>query len=253
MCARPACATIIVSEDFEGGTVGATVDTLPGWSAVGDGGQQVIGSEGPNQFATTSDINNSASRYDLAFSNPGLNSSTKLIMTIDVYDPTTNPAGVSTFPRAYGGLGVSSGGFIPPVFGINQNNDNDDFDVAEVYATGEDFGPAEYFGPTNVLAQDTWYTLRAIYDLGTMTMDVYSKTRDGVDPFALVLSGVSTPFTDGNQDLTALDVWRHRLNRGTRIDNIVVEAVPEPASLGLMLAAAVMIGGVRIARRTQGG
>jgi hypothetical protein len=249
MCVGQASATVIVSEDFEGGTVGLTVDTLPGWSSLGDGGQQVIGSEGSNQFATTSDINNAASRYDLAIANPGFNSSTKLIMTIDVYDPTTNPAGSSTFPRAYGGVGVSSGGFIPPVFCINQNNDDDDFDVAEVYATGEDFAPTEHFGPTNVLAQDTWYTMRAIYDLGSMTMDVYAKTRDGVDPFALVLSGVSTPFTDGNQDLTALNVWRHRLNRGTRIDNIVVEAVPEPASVGLVLAGLAIVGGMKLARR----
>jgi hypothetical protein len=246
-CTQPTNAVVIFSEDFQGGTVGATLDSLPGWSAVGDSGTQVIGSEGSNKFATTGSQNNSASRYDHIIVNPGLNSNTKLVMTIDVYDPSVNPGGVSTFPRAYGGIfQASAGQFIPPYFGIEQDDATADTGIAEWVAAGEGFTP-QHFGPADVLPQDTWFTMRAIFDLGTKSMDVYAKTRDGADPFVQVFAGVSTPFVNPNQDLNLLDVWRQRLNRGTRIDNITVAAVPEPTPWMIVLTAA-MFGAIAVRR-----
>lgn len=236
---QPAHAALVFSEDFQAGTVGNTVDTLPGWSAVGDGGTQVIASSGSNLFATTGNTNNSASRYDFAIANPGFGPGTVLVMTIDVLDPTTNPAGVSTFPRAVGGILQTSGGaFMPPYFGIEHNDATADTGIAEWTVTGEDFANQQ-FGPADTLAQDTWFTMRAVWDLDAETMDVFAKTRDGADPFVQVFDDAATPFTSGSQDLSALNVWRHRLNRGTAIDNIRVEAVPEPTS-HMLLAIVVM-------------
>lgn len=237
-------SAVIFSEDFEGGTVGNDLSTLAGWSAVGDGGSQVIESDGSNKYATTSSVNNNASRYDRSIVNPGLGPGQKLIMTMDVYDPTTNPGGVSTFPRAVGGIGLSSGGFLPPYFGIEHNDATADTGIAEWVASGESFTP-QHFGPADVLAQDTWFTMRAVFDLGAKTMDVYAKTRDGADPFVAVFSAVSTPFTNANQDLSTLNIWRHRLNRGTRIDNIHVEAVPEPTGLMLLVMTVTILGATR--------
>lgn len=237
-------ATLIFSEDFEGGTVGSDLSTLAGWSAMGDSGTQVIETDGSNKYVTTGSANNAASRYNHSIVNPGLGPGQKLIMTMDVYDPTTNPGGVSTFPRAVGGIGLSGGGFLPPYFGIEHNDATADTGIAEWVASGESFTP-QHFGPADVLPQDTWFTMRAVFDLGTKTMDVYAKTRDGVDPFVAVLSGVSTPFTNANQDLTALNVWRHRLNRGTRIDNIRVEVVPEPTGWMLLFVAMTSLAGGR--------
>jgi hypothetical protein len=248
-CAEHVTAALLFSEDFQGGTVGATIDTLPGWTAVGDGGTQVIGSEGSNQFATTGSQNNSASRYDHTIVNPGLDASQKLVMTMDVYDPTTNPGGVSTFPRAVGGVfQVASGAFLPPYFGIEHNDATADTGIAEWVASGEDFTP-QHFGTADILPQDTWFTVRTVFDLGTKTMTVSAKTRDGADPFVDVLTNVSTPFVSGSQSLSALDTWRHRLNRGTRIDNIRVESVPEPACGAMLIGMALVAAGTRFSRR----
>lgn len=248
---RTANAALVFSEDFQAGTVGNTIDTLPGWSAVGDGGTQVIASDGSNLFATTGNSNNAASRYDRAITNPGFGPGTVLVMTMDVLDPTTNPAGVSTFPRAVGGIFQSSGGaFMPPYFGIEHNDATADSGIAEWTVTGEDFA-LQQFGPADALAQDTWFSMRAVWNLDAETMDVFAKTRDGADPFVQLFDDVSTPFTSGSQDLSALNVWRHRLNRGTAIDNIRVEAVPEPASCALLILFVLGMGLRRTCLRQQ--
>lgn len=248
---RTADAALVFSEDFQLGTVGNTVDTLPGWSAVGDGGTQVIANEGSNLFATTGDANNSASRYDFAFANPGFGPGTVLVMTIDVRDPTTNPAGVSTFPRAVGGLFQSSGGaFMPPYFGIEHNDATADSGIAEWTVSGEDFA-GQQFGPDDTLAQDTWFTVRSVWDLGAGTMDVFAKTRDGVDSFVQLFDDAATAFTSGSQNLSALNVWRHRLNRGTAIDNIRVEAIPEPGCVLVLGSLGLGMGLWRVRSRQQ--
>ena len=237
---RRADAILIFMEDFEAGTAGADLDTLAGWALGAEGGRQIIESDGTTKFATTSAINNSASRYDFAISNPGLIPGARVIMAMDVFDPSTNPGGVSTFPRAYGGLMQSGGAAGMPVYvGIEHDDASADSGIAEWVAAGENFSP-RHFGVSDTLPQDAWFTVRGVWNLGTQTMDVFAKTRDGADPFVPVLLGVSTPFVAPDQDLVALDVWRQRLNRGTRIDNISVEVVPEPT--GWLIMIGVVIG-----------
>ncbi len=247
---RQANATLIFSEDFEAGTVASDLSTLAGWVALGDSGFQEIGSDGSNKFVTTGNGNNSASRYRHAIANPGLGPGQKLIMTMDVYDPLVNSqSSVNTYPRAYGGVfQLSSGEFIPPYFGINIDDSGPSpVDTSEWVVSGEGFVSEQFTGYDSI-AQDTWYTVRSEFNLGAKTMDVYAKTRDGIDPFVALFTNAAAPFVNASQDLTLLDTWMHRMNRGTRIDNIRVEAIPEPSSCAVLLIAAACLAAIRKGR-----
>jgi hypothetical protein len=235
-CAGTVHAAVLIDIDWQDvvlGEGGATLlNTIPGWAPIGGSANNPIitthASEPENKFLTTGNENNQASRDAFTFTNPGFFSGTTLTFTVDMLDPLVNPAGVSTFPRIQMGIfDLGGGASLPSYFGMNHDDNSEDPTTAEWAIAGEDFGtPAEapeMFSGEGSIAPDTWYTVRSVWDFGANTKNLEYKLRDTADPFTPVFTDIPIGFLDPEEDLASLDALAIRLNRGTRVDNILVE------------------------------
>lgn len=222
---------VLYEETFESYEVGTLLNTIPGWVHTFEDPNNVpvvVEETTPttNRFLTTGTVNNQPVRYAYPFTNPGFFSGTTLTFTVDMWDPFINPqSSSSTFPRAYLGiyeLAQPSG--MPPYFGM-ETDDTDPFDdptTAEWVVAGEGFEP-RMFSSNPAIEQDTWYSVRSVWNFGAGTMNLQVKQRDSADPFTDVFTDVPIGFEDPEQNLAALDAIQIRMLRGTRLDNIRVE------------------------------
>jgi hypothetical protein len=227
-------AVVLIDQNFESQAVLDTIDTF-GWVLVAEtGGPPIVREESPggNKYIVTSTVNNQPARYQLPFINPGFFSGTTLTITADLWDPfvTENPGQLSTFPRAVLGIyELAKPSAMPPYFGIETNDGdlNDDVMTGEWVVSGENFGnppnPTPRTFASDGPAQDTWYTVKSEWNLGTKKMNMLVKPRDSADPFTTVFSDITLGFDDPNQNMAALDALQIRMLRGTRLDNIKVE------------------------------
>lgn len=227
-------AVVLIDVDWQEHEAGTLLNTLPGWAPIsGSLNSPVIQAleSAPNEkFLTTGPENSQATRDAFTFINPGFFSGTTLTFTVDMIDPSENlQSGLATFPRAYLGIMESrpGGPSLPSYFGMEHDDATDDPTTAEWAVAGEDFGtPAEapqMFTGEGSVVPDAWYTLRSIWNLGTKTKSLEVKLRDSAGPFTPIFSDVPIGFLDPNQPLNLLNSLVIRMNRGTRIDNILVE------------------------------
>jgi hypothetical protein len=239
-------ATVLIDQDFQAHAAGTTIDTI-GWVLVAEtGGPPIVREESPggNKYIVTSTLNNQPVRYQLPFTNPGFFSGTTLTFTADLWDPlvTENPGQLSTFPRAYMGIyELAKPSSMPPYFGIETNDGdiNDDIMTGEWVVSGENFGnppnpTPRMFSAEGSVGQDTWYTVKSEWNLGTKKMNLLVNPRGSADPFTQIFTDVTLGFDDPNQNMAALDAFQIRMLRGTRMDNFKVEydAVMPPGLAG---------------------
>jgi hypothetical protein len=233
-CAGTVNAVVLIDIDWQDQTVGTLLNTIPGWTPIpGSSNNPVIAthsSEPANNFLTTGTENNQATRDAFVFTNPGFFSGTTLTFTVDMLDPLVNQqSALSTFPRIQMGIfDLGGGASLPSYFGMNHDDldPNGDPTTAEWAIAGEDFGTPgeapEMFSAEGSIAPDTWYTVRSVWNFGANTKSLEYKLRDSADPFTPVFSD-EIGFLDPDEDLASLDALAIRLNRGTRVDNILVE------------------------------
>ncbi len=231
-------AAVLIDENFQSHAVATTIDTI-GWSnqaPTETGGPPIVREESPgdpntNKYIVTSTLNNQPVRYALPFTNPGFFSGTTLTFTADLWDPLVNenPGQLSTFPRAYMGIyELAKPSAMPPFFGFETNDTDFDDDImtGEWVVSGENFGnppnptPRTFGGS---LGQDTWYTVKSEWNLGTKKMNLLVKPRGSADPFTQIFTDITLGFDDANQNMAALDAFQIRMLRGTRMDNFKVE------------------------------
>lgn len=234
LLARQGGAVVLIDVDWQEYDAGTLLNTIPGWAPIPGAANnpviQVHESDPNNKFLTTGPENSQATRDAFTFANPGFFSGTTLTFTVDMLDPVENvQSGLSTFPRAYLGIMESRAGgpSLPSYFGMEHDDGSDDPTTAEWVVAGEDFGtPAEapqMFTGEGSIAQDAWYTLRSVWNLDTKTKSLEVKLRDSADPYTSIFADVPIGFLDPNQPLNLLNSLAIRMNRGTRIDNILVE------------------------------
>ncbi len=119
---------------------------------------------------------------------------------------------------------------MPAYFGMEHDDSSSNDTTAEWVVAGENFGePAgagRLFSSEGSIVQDTWYTVKSVWDFQTGMKNLQVKARDAGGPFATVFSNVPIGFLNPNQNLAALNAVGLRLNRGTRLDNLRVEFTP---------------------------
>ena len=219
---------VLLSFDWEDDDPNMKLEDIAGWMNItGSSNDPIVvvdGDDPNNHYLTTGPENNEASRDAFLFSNPGFNSSTTLTFTADVYDPLLNdatmgPPPAHTFQRAvFGIFDFGGAASMPSSVGIEHNSG--DPTTTEWTVAEEDFANRQV---GSSLAQSTWYTLRSVWDLGAGTKSLEFKQRDSAGPFTTAFSSVPIGFADPNQGLLDLDAFGLRMQRGTRIDNILVE------------------------------
>lgn len=229
--ALDAKAATLVNLNWNSYDLGTPLSTI-GWSAMAESANTpVIGAEASNpndHFLTTGPENNQSSRHFLSFTNPGFDNSTKLTFTVDLFDPLVNSqSALSTFPRAVLGMyELDNGVSMPSYFGLEHSDSSANDTTAEWVVSGENFGtPAapQKFTAEGSVAQDTWYTVRSVWDFATRTKSLEVKPRGSTAQFTPIFMDEALGFTDVNQDPAALNAVGLRMNRGTRMDNLRVE------------------------------
>jgi len=226
LASAPSQAQVLVNYTFESLTNGALVGQ-DGWTAGGTTSPVIangpVGSVDTTKVAANATTTGVAVAKKTFFGAGSLSSSSIVTLQVDV---SRAPGGSNI-----SGFGIGSSSGMSAYFGIAGNT---------FIIRNEAYGAT--FNATNLTANiGDWYTVQSVWDLSTGTGSLFVKNLTaGQTSFTQLTFGAQSTVTLGLT--TAVDTWTTAYVRlaesgasASYLDNISAVAVPEPATISLLL------------------